>query len=83
MPNFIKCFRYIKESSPHICGWVAIKNFTNLCIVDNNSETQESPGIKPYWQRVNSIKCKKKLNNVLRTSFSKTLLNIGRRSIGL
>ena len=24
-PNFIKCIRDIKESTPHIGGWVAIK----------------------------------------------------------
>ena len=78
MPNFIKCFRDIKESTTHIVEWVSIKTF----ITDSNCETQESPGIKPDWQGVNNLFCKKKLNNVLKTSLLKTLLNIGRRLIG-
>ena len=42
----------------------------------------EPPGITPDWQGLNNLFYKKKLNNVLKTSLSKTLLNIGRRLKG-
>ena len=59
MPNFIKCFRDIKESTPNIGGWVTIKTFIISCILDSNWETQELPGIKLDWHRVNNLLCKK------------------------
>ena len=52
------------------------------CVVDSNCESLESCDIKSDWQGVNSLFCKKKLNNVLKTSLSKNLLNVGRRLIG-
>ena len=30
MPNFIKWFRDMKESTPHIGGWVSIKTLINF-----------------------------------------------------
>ena len=50
-------------------------------MIDSNSKTHKSPGIKQGSWEVDSLLCRKKLNNLLKTSLSKTSLNFEIRPI--